>query len=70
MAGFTTQERDTRIAQGKGTMADKLPFIVCMISCVCSCLIVLYILATGGKNKAKSAAAGFAGTMGTMLSAM
>lgn len=70
MAGFATQERDKRIAQGKGTLADKLPFILCMISCACSCLIVLYILATGGKNKAKEAAAGFAGTMGTFMTAI
>lgn len=70
MAGFATQERDQRIAQGKGTMADKIPFIISGVSCLCSCLVVVFMFATGRKNQAKMYASNFAGAMGTMMSSM
>ena len=52
------QQRDKRIIEGKGTFMDKLPYTVSIISCVLCIIAVIFMLATGRKNQAKSIASG------------
>jgi ribosomal protein S7 len=63
-------EADKRIVQGKGTLMDKLPYITSLVSSVIILIVIIYMVATGKKNKAKSIAKGAFGAMGELSKAM
>ena len=60
------QQRDQRIVEGKGTLMDKLPYILSITSCVLCIIAVIFMLATGRKNQAKSIAKGAFSAMGAL----
>ena len=63
-------EADKLIVQGKGSMMDKLPYIMSSVSCVIVVIIIIYMFATGKKEKAKSFAKGAVGALGQLSTSM